>query len=323
VLAGSAVLVKQSGYDGGAAIAAWLLLAAWRGWRPRGVALRALGLVVAGACVPLALSALHGALTGWHDYWFAVADYRLSVESVATGSLSDRLSLLWDSLGWSWWCLVPFLLVGPGLAELRRYAPDAYLLGLWALFALTGFALGGLFHPHYYVGLVAPASALGALGAARLRRTRGPVVARVAVAALFVPVVIGAWPSYTAGSARDASLNSTNDARVVTDDAVAAYLDAHTRPNERVYALYAEASLYFAANRMWPYRYLWFLGVQHIPGALQELRGVLAGPQAPRYVVEYQGPRTIDKQGVISRILRERYRLVAHPGGVPVYERVR
>ncbi len=35
-LAAFALLVKQSGYDGGGAIGVWLLLAAWRGWLPRG-----------------------------------------------------------------------------------------------------------------------------------------------------------------------------------------------------------------------------------------------------------------------------------------------
>jgi hypothetical protein len=321
--AGFAVLVKQSGYDGGGAIALWLLLAAWRGWRPRSEALRALGLVALGAMWPIGLAALHGALTGWHDWWFAVADYRLSVESVATGSASDKLSLLWDSLTWSWPCLVPFLLVLPGLAELRRYGPGAYLLAAWGGFALTGFALGGLFHPHYYVGLVAPASALAALGVERLRRSNGQLATRVVVAALFVPVIGGAWPTYTAGSANAASLASTNDRRVVSDQAVAEYLDAHTGPNDRIYALYAEASLYFAADRMWPYRYLWYLGVQHIPGALQQLRGVLAGPQAPTYIVQYQGTRTIDKAGVVARILARRYRLETTIDGLRVYRLVR
>jgi 4-amino-4-deoxy-L-arabinose transferase-like glycosyltransferase len=322
-LAGFAILVKQSGYDGGGAIALWLLLAAWRGWRPRGEALRALGLVVVGAALPIGLAALHGALTGWHEWWFAVADYRLSVESVATGSASDKLSLLWDSLAWSWWCLTPFLLVPWGVAELRRFGPNAYLLAAWAGFALTGFALGGLFHPHYYVGLIAPASALAALGIERLRREHGQLATRVVVAALFLPVVVGAWPTYTAGSANAASLASTHDRRVLSDAAVADYLDARTGPNDRIYALYADAGLYFAADRMWPYRYLWFLGVQHIPGALDELRAVLAGPRAPRYIVQYQEPRTIDKRGVISGILARRYRLETTIDGLRVYRLVR
>ena len=48
---------------------------------------------------PRALRSLHGAATGFHRWWFAVADYRLSVESVATGSLSHRADLLWSAFG--------------------------------------------------------------------------------------------------------------------------------------------------------------------------------------------------------------------------------
>ena len=93
-----ACLVKQSGYDGGLAAGLWLVLAAWRGWRPAGEALRALGALALGVALIVGLAALHGALTGFHDWWFAIADYRLSVESVATGSVSEQLSLFTDSL---------------------------------------------------------------------------------------------------------------------------------------------------------------------------------------------------------------------------------
>ena len=90
LFAGAGFLVKQSGYDGGLAVGLWLLLAAWRGWRPAGEALRALGALALGVALIIGAAALHGALTGFHDWWFAVADYRLSVESVATGSVSER-----------------------------------------------------------------------------------------------------------------------------------------------------------------------------------------------------------------------------------------
>ena len=60
-----------------------------------------------------------------------------------------------------------------------------------------------------------------------------------------------------------------------------------------VYALYAEASLYFAADRPPAFKYLWFLGEQRIPHALTDLRDVLAGPKAPRYIVVYQAPRSM------------------------------
>jgi 4-amino-4-deoxy-L-arabinose transferase-like glycosyltransferase len=318
-LAAFAVLVKQSGYDGGGAIALWLALAAWRGWLPRRESLRALGLVALGAALPLAAAVVHGALLGIGHWWFAVADYRLSVESVATGSVRERLTLLWESFRTAWPCLVPLLVLAPpGAVAAWRRGPAARLLVLWAALSLTGFALGGLFHPHYYVGLIAPLCALSALGIDLLRARFGRTAVRVLVAAAFVPVVVAAWPAYTAGSARAVSWRTTHDSRVLGDGRVGAYLRAHTSPDQTIYALYADASLYFAADRRSPYPYLWYLGVQHIPGALGRLERVLEGPRAPRYVAIYQAPGMIDKGGTVQRILDARYRRVATVAGVPI-----
>ena len=163
LFAGAAFLVKQSGYDGGLAAGLWLLLAAWRGWRPAGEALRALGALALGVALIIGLAALHGALTGWHDWWFAIADYRLSVESVATGSVSEKFSLFTDSLRTAGPVVgVLFVLALPGLwLALRR--PETVLVALWFGLSLTGFALGGLFHGHYYVGPLTPLCALAAL----------------------------------------------------------------------------------------------------------------------------------------------------------------
>ena len=108
-------------------------------------------------------------------------------------------------------------------------------------------------------------------------------------------------------------------ARIVKDGAVGRYLHAHTGPDDRVYALYADASLHLAAGRRSPYPYLWFLGIEHIPGALQRLRDTLAGPAAPRYIAVYQQPRTLDERGDIGRIMTRRYRHVTTIEGVPIW----
>ena len=76
-----------------------------------------------------------------------------------------------------------------------------------------------------------------------------------------------------------------------------------------MYALYADASLYFAADRPPAFKYLWFLGEQRIPGALGELHDILAGPKAPRYVVVYQPPRSMPGAVAagIPAVLKARY----------------
>jgi 4-amino-4-deoxy-L-arabinose transferase-like glycosyltransferase len=321
LLTGCAVLVKQSGYDAGAAIALWLLLAAFLGWRARGDALRALGLVLAGAVAPVALAALHGALTGFHDWWFAVAGYRLSVESVATGSVTQRLHLLWSSFVVAGPCLVPLIALAPlGVAAAWRRI-ETRVLVLWLAFALSGFALGGLFHPHYYVELLAPLCALGALGVDRLLAIAGRRTTVALLALSMVPVIVAFWPAYTASGDRAVSLASTDDSRIVTDAAVGGWLKDHSRPTDTIYAMYADASLYFAADRRSAFRYLWFLNVAHIPGALGQLENVLRGPNGPRYVALYQAPGSIDRTGTVQRILETRYRPAITIQGVPILAR--
>src|SRR6185437_9945435 len=200
-----ALLVKQSGYDGGGAIAVWLVLAAWRGWLPRGEALRALALVVAGALVPLVLSVIHGIALGWHDYWFSVAGYRLSVESVATGSFANRMHLLWSAFASSWPDIAPLLVLAPfGVAECLRTRRGGLLLA-WGLLAITGFLLGGLFHPHYLVGLIASWSAIGALGLGWIARRVAQRAAVAAAVVLLAVPAIAAWPVVTASSPHQVS----------------------------------------------------------------------------------------------------------------------
>jgi 4-amino-4-deoxy-L-arabinose transferase-like glycosyltransferase len=318
LFAGAAFLVKQSGYDGGLAAGLWLALAAWRGWRPAGEALRALGALALGVALIIGLAALHGALTGFHDWWFAVADYRLSVESVATGSVSEKFSLFTDSLRTAGPVVgAVFVLALPGLwLALRR--PQTVLLALWFGLSLTGFALGGLFHGHYYVGPLTPLCALAALALAAVPLRAGLALG---VLALVLPVY-KAWPSYTASGTRERSLASTSDSRIVSDGAVGRYLNAHTKAGDTIYAMYADAGLYLASGRRSPYPYLWFLGIEHIPGALQRLRDTLAGPDAPRYIAVYQQPRTIDKsdrEDAIGRTLTRRYLRVATIEGIPVW----
>ena len=76
--------------------------------------------------------------------------------------------------------------------------------------------------------------------------------------------------------------------------------------------MYAEASLYFAADRPPAFKYLWFLGEQRIPHALTDLRDILAGPNAPRYIVVYQAPRSMPGAVAagIPAVLARRYHLV-------------
>ena len=316
--AGFAFLVKQSGYDAGIAIALWLALGSLRGTLGRSHARRGLIALITGGLVMLALSLLHGALTGWHDFWFALADYRLSVESVYTAPISQRAQLLWSSFGSAAPATAPLLVFAAlGIRPAWRNG-QARLLPLWLALSFSGFLLGGLFHPHYYIGLIAPLSALSAFGIVEFVRRFSPRALAVGLAALLIAPIVVALPSYTADGLRSRSLASSNDSRIVTNAAVARYIDTHSSPTERIYAMFANASLYFAADRPAAFRYLWFLGVKHIPGATGQLNDTLAGRRAPLLIAQYQKPGDIDPSGGIATTLARRYRQVAVVDGIPI-----
>ena len=86
-----------------------------------------------------------------------------------------------------------------------------------------------------------------------------------------------------------------------------------------MYVIWANAAAYWYANRPPAFRYLWYLNVQRIPGATDDVRAVLTGPSPPKAVAVYQDPGGIDKTGEVARVLAERYELVRRVGDVPVY----
>ena len=206
----------------------WLLLAAWRGWRPAGEALRALGALALGVALIIGAAALHGALTGFHDWWFAVADYRLSVESVATGSVSERFSLFTRLAAHrrarSWARSSLLALPGVWLALRRR---ETVLLAIWFVLSLTGLRARRALPRPLLRG--AADAALRARGADARRVPAARSASRSGCAVLILPAY-KAWPSYTADGTRERSLASSSDSRIVTDGAVGRYLHAHTRP---------------------------------------------------------------------------------------------
>ena len=164
---------------------------------------------------------------------------------MATGSVSEKFSLFTDSLrtaGPVVGMLVVLALPGLWLA-LRR--PETTLLAIWFVLSLTGFALGGLFHGHYYVGPLTPLCALAALTLAAVPPRVGLALG---LAALVLPDLQGLAGVHRRAARRERSLASTSDSRIVKDGAVGRYLHAHTRSGDRVYALYADASLYLAVR---------------------------------------------------------------------------
>jgi 4-amino-4-deoxy-L-arabinose transferase-like glycosyltransferase len=310
-------LVKQSALDAALALVALVLLEAWRrrDWRS---AVGGLLRLAAGAAIPLALVLAQAAATGIGDWWFAVVGYRTGTESAISGDTGLRLTLLWESTHAALGDLAPLLLAVPGAVALHR-ARRLTLPALWLGAAAFGFLAGGLFHDHYWVQMIAPLSVCAAAGLDWLVQRRGALVAAAVVALLAVPVVLRSAEVYWEQDARKVSLLTSEDPRILSAIDVGRFMQAQTDPDDRVYALWANAALSWHAHRPSAYRYLWYRGVEFIPGAREDVRRLFTGPDPPAMVAVYQPPRALDQSGTVERALEERYDLVAELDGTPVY----
>jgi hypothetical protein len=303
-LTGIAVLIKQSAFDAGLAAIVYLL------WRERKRGLAPAAVLVAGALVPVAIAAASAArLSAW---LYAVVGYRFNGDSLLTGSLTGRAHQFWLSLppaGKALGLLALLAVIG------WRHSP--LLARIWMGAAILGAIGGGNFHPHYYLQLVPPLSLLAAVGVRTLWLSAPrPAIAAAAAGtaatlALTIPV---AWATPT----EQAETIWPADPHLVHDAVLARYVRAHTRPRERILAVWADADLYYLADRRPAVRYLWSRNVASIPGALQAVRDALATQRA-ELVIVVQPPAKLDPSGRTAALLRREYRPVARVAGASVY----
>ena len=303
-LTGIAVLIKQSAFDAGLAAVVYLL------WRERRRGLAPAAVLVAGTLVPVAIAAASAARLS--DWLYAVFGYRFNGDSLLNGSLTGRAHQFWLSLppaGKALGLLAVLAAVG------WRRSP--LLARIWLGAAVLGAIGGGNFHPHYYLQLVPPLSLLAAVGVRTLwlSAPRPAIAAAGAAAAatlaLTMPV---AWATPT----EQAKTIWPADPHLVHDAVLARYVHAHTRPRERVLAIWADADLYYLADRRPAVRYLWSRNVASIPGALQAVRHALATRRA-ELVLVVQPPSTLDPSGRTAALLRREYRRVGRVGDAAVY----
>jgi hypothetical protein len=300
-------MLKQSGFDAGAAAAIYLLV------RRRRQGLVPVAVLVSSALVPVAVGAATAASLS--DWWYALVTYRGQADSIVTGSLSARLDMARDSLGPALKALGPMLVFA--LPGLRR---SPLLARIWLAVAVLGVIGGGNFHAHYYQQLVPPLGLMAGIGAAAVWEARSRAWAAAAGVAAGLALVFTA-PLWFDSPAAQARAVFRNDPHLLSDGAVVRYVRAHTRPGQRIFVLWAAADIYYLADRDPAVRYMWYRNIQAIPGALGEVRAALRGSDAPALVVMENLPAGIDRSGETGRILVERYRRVATVSGVPIYAR--
>jgi hypothetical protein len=324
ILAGVALSLKQTGFDGLLVLLTWLTLGVLFCAAQRKTVLKAMTALVAGLMVVLGALMLHGALTGWSLWWSAVVGYRLKTHSAFAGANWRNLAITAPYaavvLGTSSFLAV----LGAGTvtrgwrvrlsASLTR---GSVVLVAWFFAATMAFLIGGGFWRHYWLLLAAPLSALAGIGLAQLPRLRYLMLA----ATLMPCVAITTW--VYAGDQAHLNLRAASDHHATVDELVANWFDVHRLPGQNLYVLCASAGVYADAHQDPGYPYLWLIEVRRGLNSQTRLVGYLDDPaRAPHFIAEYQRPNTCDTSGRVGRILRRSYRPVAVVGHVTMFERI-
>ena len=322
ICGGLAMSMKQSGVDGLAALVAWLLLAIIVGWVPRRLGVRRLGQLLAGALAVVAALVIHGALTGWSAWLYAVNGYRTEQRSVFVGAAWPRFFATAHLARGVLWGLVLAAVIGAAMLILRRHhrriEPVLFVLPIWLLTATASFFAGGQFFRHYWVIVTFPVAAIcgSIVGSLSTRRVR------VLLIALALAPAIWSWWGVTSLSRDRISVATGGNDRATRAEHIASWFRGHAAGGDTLYALCARADLYADANTDPPYPYLWFDNVHKVPGAMDELRNLLDSPQRPTYVVEMQTAKDCDATGALGRSLDRYYREVTKIDGISVLQRI-
>jgi hypothetical protein len=313
-LGGTAILMKQVGFDG-LVVAGLVALAGQARWRVRA---GRLGLVAAGAAIPLGAAVVHGLTIGWHAYLSALGGYRLSPGALP---LDFRLHAFTASLPIAARDLAgPALAALIGLAALSSLARGARIPLLWLAVAVVGFVVGGDGWPHYYVQLLTPLCVLTALAVTSSRRRAVRVVlagcAVVPVAIFLVHLAL------VPPAGRQRAIPYYADFE--HQRALAAFVRERSSAGDRIFALPSHAAIYFLSGRRSASPYVWNQPLHLVNGGMLKLARALAGSRRPRLVVVYQRPVVVDPSGHVWRALAAHY--VSEPGvpaGFPIVLRAR
>ncbi len=302
-----AVLVKQNFADVVVfALVCWLV-----GWRTRRltgrtvrdlVALAGVGVVVGYAVVMLWAMAHGTSPLGIYEatYPFRVHAGRLLMDA-ASEQTDVRLSRLLESTLLSGAVLVvlSFLAVAA-----RRTGQVAVVcaIAVTGIFASVSIAAGGSYWLHYLIELVpVVALAAGALTASAPRFTTG-LTALVATSALVAQTATVLHPAPDPGSV------------------VGHALATSAQPGDTVLSAFGDADILQVTGMSSPYPYLWSLPSRTLDPDMVLLRGVLAGPEAPTWIV-VRGRHTLGRlqEHGVADLVDTRYRPVAEICSRTVY----
>ena len=315
LVSGYALMTKQSAFD--TAVTAGTVLIWHVSGPPTRQRIARLAVYALGIATTLGLAMLHGAITGWHRWWFAFAGYRLTYRSVL--SHAD-----WSSLRATFDLVTPILLPALVLAVClvagsRRCVRRLtwVVLSVWFGLAVVSFLIGGLFYRHYWMILIFPlATMVGVAVSLATTRTRRLVGLACALA---VPLIMSARLMVVPDRQLGTRLG---DSRWTVDIDVGRWVDQRASPGDQVLAICNASGLYGNITSDPPFPYLWAFHIQDIPGVQARLAATLAAPNRPRFVAVYNRLPWCDPSGRTASNLFAHYRQVATISFVRLFERL-
>lgn len=313
LIAGCAVTLKQSGFDATVAACVGVVVAAvHEKWKFRDFA-KSAGVIGAGVAVPIGLVLVHASLTGFHDWWYAVAGVR--IEHASALASAD-----WPKLRETGRVVAPIVVVAlvcavPLLARMARtHVRAVIVLSSWSIAAIGAFLMGGLFHRHYWVILMFPFATVVGTTFSRIRTKA--VIAAVVTASLVVPFVETARAVRMGDNEVAAELD--DDTRIVLNEHVADWFADHDPGHGTVWAMCASSALYALIDQAPPFRYSWFAYFAATPEALPMLYDWMGSDTRPEYVVQVQSARRCDPSGRLGSLVAENYAEVGTVMGHPI-----
>ena len=141
--------------------------------------------------------------------------------------------------------------------------------------------------------LVAPLCLLGAMGVEAIAARSGRAAA-LATAVVVGATLIVSLPVYLASSGTKVSEMTLDDRRVQLAKPIGRLIAGLTGPDDRIAAVWANAAVYWYADRTPAFRYLWLGPLSQIHGAAATARATITGPDPPTAVVITTKPSELD-----------------------------
>lgn len=304
LLAGTALGFKQN-LVGGLVFCGVLLIASWltgKVTRAEFARLSAAGL--AGAAVPVLGTALWALMEGVHlrTLTYAIYGFRSDATRViAEGSSHAPTHRAWIMMSIALAAGLA-LMIGGFLVHIRgEWADDRVITAATlAILVVDGAALvvGASFWKDYLFALLPGTALCVALLARRASRRGRAMRVVIAGAALSSAACMVGWLGYNAAGHQEFD-------EVHTGEALA---DAAT-PVDTLVVFGGRADAQFASGLRSPYRFLWSLPMRTLDPDLTELRGVIEGPDAPTWLVEWVPFDTWSADGgaLLRQAVEERY----------------